>query len=54
MSRFAISDIHGCAKTFEALLEQIALTKDDTLFLLGDLIDRGPGSKEVVDKVLQL
>ena len=32
MSRFAISDIHGCAKTFEALLEQIALTKDDTLF----------------------
>ena len=54
MSRFAISDIHGCAKTFEALLEQIALTKDDTLYLLGDLIDRGPGSKEVVDKVLQL
>jgi serine/threonine protein phosphatase 1 len=54
MSRYAMSDVHGCYKTFDALLDKIQLTKDDTLYLLGDLIDRGPGSKEVVDRVLQL
>lgn len=54
MSRIAISDIHGCAKTFSALLDKLALTKDDTLYLLGDFIDRGKDSKGVIDKVLQL
>lgn len=49
-----MSDVHGCHKTFNALLDKIQLTKNDTLYLLGDLIDRGPGSKEVIDKVLEL
>lgn len=50
----AISDIHGCAVTFEALLEKVALTKGDQLFILGDMINRGPRSSEVVDRILQL
>lgn len=54
MSRYAISDIHGCARTFEALLEQIALGREDELFLLGDYIDRGPDSKGVIDLILKL
>jgi serine/threonine protein phosphatase 1 len=54
MRRFAISDIHGCAKTFTALLEKIELQKEDHLFLLGDYIDRGNDSKGVIDKILQL
>jgi serine/threonine protein phosphatase 1 len=52
--RFAISDIHGCANTFRSLLKQIRLRKKDQLFLLGDLINRGPGSNEVLDKVIEL
>jgi serine/threonine protein phosphatase 1 len=52
--QFAISDIHGCLRTFEALLDQIALTKDDDLYLLGDYVDRGPDSKGVIDKIWQL
>ena len=52
---FAISDIHGCVKTFIALVEQvIVLKKEDTLFLLGDYIDRGPDSKGVIDYIFQL
>jgi serine/threonine protein phosphatase 1 len=51
---FAISDIHGCLKTFEALLNQIGLNKDDQLYLLGDYIDRGPNSKGVLDKIIAL
>ncbi|MBC8045946.1 MAG: serine/threonine protein phosphatase [Fimbriimonadaceae bacterium] len=54
MRRFAISDIHGCSKTFNALLEKLELQKDDQLYLLGDFIDRGINSKGVVDKILQL
>ena len=54
MARFAISDIHGCIKTFNRLLDKIALTKNDTLFLLGDYIDRGNNSKAVIDKILKL
>lgn len=52
--RLVITDIHGCALTFERLLEKVALTADDQLFLLGDFINRGPRSQQVIDKVLQL
>lgn len=54
MPRFAISDIHGCAKSFKALLEKINLTKEDDLFLLGDYIDRGPDSRGVIDHIWEL
>jgi serine/threonine protein phosphatase 1 len=48
----AISDIHGCYATFRTLLETIAFSPDDHLVLLGDYIDRGPGSKQVLDLIL--
>lgn len=54
MRRIAISDIHGCLDSFKALLQQIELTKEDTLFLLGDYIDRGPNSKGVIDHIWYL
>ena len=54
MRRFAISDIHGCARSFEALLDKIAFSSEDELFLLGDYIDRGPDSKGVIDLILRL
>lgn len=52
--RLVITDIHGCALTFKKLLEKVELKHDDQLFLLGDFINRGPRSKEVIDHVLQL
>ena len=55
MSRYAISDIHGCAKTFRYLVEQrLKLQTTDQLYLLGDYIDRGPDSKGVIDFILEL
>jgi len=54
MKKFAISDIHGCAKTFKALLDRISFSLEDELYLLGDYIDRGPDSKGVIDHVWQL
>lgn len=54
MRKIAISDIHGCNATFEALLQQVELTKEDQLFMLGDFIDRGPSSKQVFDTIFSL
>ncbi|MBO9128086.1 metallophosphoesterase family protein [Bacillus sp. 165] len=51
----AISDIHGDLEKFERLLELIQYNKEqDQLLLLGDFVDRGPHSKAVLDKVIQL
>ncbi|MFK7807799.1 MAG: metallophosphoesterase family protein [Saprospiraceae bacterium] len=54
MRRIAISDIHGCLKTFYTLLLEIKFSKQDQLFLIGDYIDRGPDSKGVIDYIWQL
>jgi len=52
---WVIPDIHGCAKTLRALIEDlIQPSKHDWLYFLGDYIDRGPSSKEVVDYVMFL
>ncbi|WP_020533820.1 metallophosphoesterase family protein [Flexithrix dorotheae] len=52
--RFVIADIHGCYKTFKALLHKIDLQKEDQLFLLGDYIDKGPNSSGVLNTILAL
>ena len=52
---FGIGDIHGCANTAKKLLfEEIKIDKEDELYFLGDYIDRGQRSKEVVDLILEL
>ena len=51
---FIIGDIHGCNRTFQALLEQLELGENDRLILLGDYIDRGPDSKGVIDTIFSL
>jgi serine/threonine protein phosphatase 1 len=45
----AIGDIHGCHLEFAELLARLALTRDDRLILLGDLVNRGPDSNKVID-----
>ena len=53
--RWIIPDIHGCAKTVKALLENnLKVTKHDQLYFLGDYIDRGPDGKGVIDYLMQL
>jgi len=52
---FAIGDIHGCYDRLKALVEKIPIDfSRDTLLFIGDYIDRGPHSAEVVDYLLQL
>lgn len=52
---FVITDIHGCYKTFRYLVEEILqFNKNDTLFLLGDYINKGPSSKATLDYIINL
>ncbi len=51
----AISDIHGDLKKFERLLKLVQYnSENDQLLLLGDYVDRGLESKQVIDKVIEL
>lgn len=51
----AIGDIHGCYDPLRELVEDtVQLTREDTLVLIGDYIDRGPQSKPVLDFIMEL
>ncbi len=47
---YAISDIHGCYDKYLEMLQTINFSSEDTLYILGDMIDRGPdGFKIMLD-----
>jgi serine/threonine protein phosphatase 1 len=50
----AIGDVHGCADELRELLGTLPIRKDTTIVMLGDYIDRGPKSNEVVKIVREL
>jgi serine/threonine protein phosphatase 1 len=50
--RIVIGDVHGHFDTLMQLLGAIAPGQDDQVYFLGDLIDRGPKSAEVVQFVI--
>ena len=54
MRTLAVGDIHGCHAALTTLLELVAPRTDDRIIFLGDYIDRGPASREVVDSLLEL
>jgi serine/threonine protein phosphatase 1 len=54
MSRFVIGDIHGCADELRRLIDALPLAAGDQVVFLGDYIDRGAESKEVVDFLISL
>jgi serine/threonine protein phosphatase 1 len=52
---FAVGDIHGCLDKLVALMDLIDIDwKTETLVFIGDYVDRGPQSKQVVDYLIDL
>lgn len=49
--RICIGDVHGHYDTLMALLDFAAPTSEDHVYFLGDLIDRGPKSAEIIEFV---
>jgi serine/threonine protein phosphatase 1 len=54
MRVLAIGDIHGCLAPLNQLLDWVKPTGDDLLVTLGDYVDRGPDSKGVLDRLIEL
>lgn len=53
--KLVISDIHGCYEAWLSLLEKVDYDKErDQLLILGDYVDRGPNSREVVEHLIYL
>ncbi len=52
MSIICIGDIHGMYDKLVELWDKVSPSKDDTITFIGDLIDRGDKSKQVVDFIL--
>jgi len=53
-SCYVIGDVHGCATELRLLLELLPLTDECTILFVGDYIDRGPHSREVIETILDL
>lgn len=54
VSLYAIGDLHGCPEELEVLLDWIGPSSDDTLIFLGDYVDRGPGVRVLVNRLVEL
>ena len=52
MAHYVMSDIHGEADRFYAMLEKIHFSADDTLYILGDVIDRGPDGIALLREIM--
>lgn len=52
MASYVMSDIHGEGKRFYAMLEKIRFSAGDFLYILGDVIDRGPDGVALLQQIL--
>jgi serine/threonine protein phosphatase 1 len=50
----AIGDAHGCSLALEALLATIGPRPDDVIVTLGDYVNRGPDSRGVIERLIEL
>lgn len=49
---YVLSDIHGHKRRFDSIMEQIRLQPDDTLYVLGDVIDRNPDGIRILRQLM--
>jgi serine/threonine protein phosphatase 1 len=54
MRVLAIGDIHGCLGPLDDLLAWVKPTPDDVLITLGDYVDRGPDTRGVLNRLIEL
>ena len=51
---YVLSDIHGQKRRFESIMKQINLQPEDTLYVLGDVIDRNPDGIKILRKLMTM
>ena len=50
----AIGDVHGCFHALDAVLKAIEPTSDDRIVFLGDMVDSGKETREVLERIIAL
>lgn len=53
MSTYVMSDIHGQYMAYCKMLETIKFSDEDTLYVLGDVIDRGPDGIRIIKDIME-
>ena len=48
---YVMSDIHGHKPRFDSIMKQIDLQPTDTLYILGDVIDRNPDGIKILQQL---
>lgn len=48
LSTYVMSDIHGNYRAYKAMLEKINFNREDMLYILGDILDRGPNPIRII------
>lgn len=48
---YVMSDIHGHRRRFDSVMKQINLQPEDTLYILGDVIDRNPDGIRILQQL---
>lgn len=51
---YVMSDIHGNSRRFNSIMKQIKLKPEDTLYILGDVIDRYPDGIRILRKLMAM
>ena len=51
---YVLSDIHGQKRRFDSILKQIDLRPADTLYVLGDVIDRYPHGIKILRQLMSM
>lgn len=51
---YVLSDIHGNLRRFESIMKQINLQLDDTLYILGDVVDRYPHGVKILRQIMKM
>ena len=51
---YVLSDIHGNERRFQSILDQIELQPEDTLYVLGDVIDRHRWGLRILRKLMAM
>lgn len=49
---YVMSDLHGCFEEYKRMLEKIDFKESDTLYILGDVVDRGSQSIEILQDMM--
>lgn len=50
---YCCSDIHGCYDKYLSMINRLPLKAEDTLYILGDVIDRGPDGIRILEDIMK-